>query len=875
MAGIGVTAAGPEGHMGSRAGELEIERWRRFWAQLLTARMIGAVGLCTILALLPSLGPSRVAIAAGTLAVATAQNAWMLRRVRRDLAIRWQLATCDTATVIAVIAVAPSTYSPGALLLVSMSAFSVYWLGGRRAPFVLVPLTIALFAIGLWHQPAGWFPTFVAWTATATIGTAAISRMAAVTTALRQRYDDMVNGIDALLWEGTGPVGDADYMSERSTDLLGHEPSDLAVLTYLSSRVHADDVDAFSDSRRAVAEGRDVEVHYRVRAGDGGYHHLHERITVVLDQDGRVLRRRGIMVDETARWLAEDSVRRFSDFIEGVPIAMAILRLEDPDDATSLRVVISNPAAAAIVGAGDVDPTGLRVADLLPPTAPLLDRLADVARLGQPLERPFLEIGDTGEVYALRAIPLDEGCVGLALEDVTKRARLAESLRHQALHDHLTGLPNRARFNERLGGVMRRAQLDDQRTALLLMDLNRFKEVNDSLGHEVGDRLLVELARRLSRRLRNCDTIARLGGDEFAVLVPDIDSDATALGVAERLVELCGEPFDLGDCRLEVGASVGVAIAPGHTDDPAELLRLADAAMYRAKESGGGIVLHAEEESGDAGSATRIDLLNDLRDAVDSDALVVHYQPRIDLATLRPVGVEALVRWHHPRHGLLPPASFIELAEVSGTIELLTRVVTERATAEIHTLDPGAGFAVNVNLSARNLRDPMLVDWVLDVLRRSKFPPGSLCFELTEPQLLEDPGATLETLHKLRHLGVRLSIDDFGTGYSSLPYLRELPVDEVKIDRRFVADLDAGDATIARSVVDLGHNLGLHVVAEGVESRRSLELLRDMGCDSAQGFHLGVPMPIDDLEHYLVDPATTTLRVASRTTPDTATRLGR
>ncbi len=861
MAGNGATTAGIERRSNTRSGELERERWRRFWRQLLAARTIGAIGLCTFLALLPSLGTSRVAVAVAALVVVAGQNTWMYLRVRRDRSIRWHLTLCDTGTALIVVALVPSTYSPGALLLVSMSAFSVYWLGGRRAVLVMAPITVALFAIGMWHQPAGWFPTFVCWTATATIGTAAISRMSSVTMALRQRYDDMVNGIDALVWEGTGPVGDAEYMSERSTDLLGHEAADLASLTYLASRVHTDDVTAFTESRRRVAAGNDVEVHYRLRDRDGEYHHLHERISVVLDQDHRVLRRRGIMVDETARWLAEDSVRRFSDFIEGVPIAMAILRLEDREDATSLRVVISNPAAAAIAGV-DENPTGRRVAELLPQAAPLLERLADVARLGQPLERPFLEIGDTGQVYALRAIPLEDHCVGLALEDVTKRARLAESLRHQALHDHLTGLPNRARFNERLGGVLRRAQLDDHRTALLLMDLNRFKDVNDSLGHEVGDRLLVELARRLSRRLRNCDTIARLGGDEFAVLITDVDSEARVLGVAERLVELCAEPFDLGDCRLEVGASVGVAIAPEHTDDPPALVRLADAAMYRAKASGGGIVFHAEDPGG-SGSVTKIDLLKDLRAAVDSDALVVHYQPRLDLATLRPVGVEALVRWHHPRHGLLPPASFIELAEVSGTIELLARLVTERATADIHALAPGAGLAVNVNLSARNLRDPLLIDWVLDLLRRSEFPADSLCFELTEPQLLEDPGATLETLHGLRLLGVRLSIDDFGTGYSSLPYLRELPVDEVKLDRRFVADLEAGDSTIARSVVDLGHNLGLAVVAEGVESRLALELLRDMGCDSAQGFHLAAPMPVDDLQHYLVNPAPVTQRAVT------------
>ena len=469
-------------------------------------------------------------------------------------------------------------------------------------------------------------------------------------------------------------------------------------------------------------------------------------------------------------------------------------------------------------------------------------------RLGTSLERPFVRIGDHDEVFALRAVPLPDQCIGLALEDVTKRARLAESLRHKALHDHLTGLPNRARFNERLGNALDRARLHGGRTGVLMVDLDRFKDVNDTLGHEYGDRLLVELSRRLSMKLRNCDTIARLGGDEFAVLVSDAEGDDATMSVARRLVELCEEPFHIDEFRLQVGASVGAAVAPDDAEDAEDLLRHADAAMYQAKESGGGIVVHsgAEESTG----STRIELLADLKEAVSTDELVLHYQPRIDLRTLRPVGVEALVRWHHPQRGLLPPGDFIELAEVSGTIAALTRAVTERATRDMAALRPDAPFTVNVNLSARNLHDPLLVEWVVDLLDRTGYPPMSLCFELTEAQLSEDPSQSLEVLHRLRLLGVRLSIDDFGTGYSSVAYLRELPIDEVKIDTGFISGLQAGDPTLVRSVIDLGHNLGLHVVAEGVEDHRSLELLRSLGCDSAQGYHLAPPMPFEDLERY-------------------------
>lgn len=757
--------------------------------------------------------------------------------------------TASMCVVLVLVLLVPPLYSAGVILLVSLSAVLVFRSGVAIAPWLQLAVGASLLAIGLWRGPEMWVAGFLAWTVSATLGTAAIARMAGGAAEVRDRYDDMVNGLDAMVWEADGSWGDADYVSSRVTDLLGFEPAELARFSFLASHVHPEDLDAVIDSRRRIAAGADVEVHYRIRDAWARQRHLHERVRLERDHDGTIRRRRGIVVDETARWEAEGSARSYVDFIEGIPIALAILRLDEPDDPASLRVVVGNPAAAQLVGRDPADAVGRRLLELLPQAAPLLERLADVGRLGIALERPFITIEGHDAVHALRAMPLPDQCIGIALEDVTKRARLAESLRHQALHDHLTGLPNRARLNQRLTAALSQAVEEGTRTGLLLMDLNQFKDVNDSLGHEFGDRLLVELARRLSKGMRGCDTIARLGGDEFAVLLTDVRDEHAAVAVADRLVELCVEPFTVGEFRLQVGASVGVAIAPDHATNAQDLLRCADSAMYRAKGAGGGIVAHSEVTEN--ASVTKIDLLAELSAAIGSDELVVHYQPRLDLRTLEALGVEALVRWRHPQRGLLPPAAFLELAEVSGTIQMMTRVVTARATDELATLDLPARFAVNVNLSARNLRDPLLVDWVRELLGASSFEPSALCFELTESQLMDDPGQTLEVLHRLRHLGVRVAIDDFGTGYSSMSYLRELPVDEVKIDRRFVADLQAGDATIARSVIDLGHNLGLHVVAEGVESADALERLRDLGCDSAQGYHLGRPMPLSELEVYL------------------------
>ena len=836
---------------GEHLTESEREGWTSFWEQLLRARIVATVLLCSLLAVMPMLGPDRVALAAVAFVVGMAVNLTLLHRVRRGHPVRAFVAVSDMATVLFVMALAPAVYSAGVVLIVSTSALFAFWFGDRFTPYLQAPIGLCLLGIGIWRQPELWFPVWLAWLATATLGTVAISRIAAVSSQARTRYDDMVNGLDAMVWEAPGPNADADYVSGRVTDLLGFRPEEVAKFSFLASHVHREDLDEVIESRRRLAAGEDIEVQYRIHDAWARQRHLHERVRVELDHDGRVRRRRGIVVDETARWEAESSARSYIDFIEGIPIALTILRLDDIEDPSSLRVVVGNPASAELVGRPAEEAVGQRLVDLVPASVPMLDRLADVVRLGIALERPAVTIGDDSVVHALRAMPLPDQCIGIALEDVTKRARLAESLRHQALHDHLTGLPNRAHLSQRLAAALDEAAADGTRTGLLLMDLNQFKDVNDSLGHEYGDRLLIELARRLSRGMRNCDTIARLGGDEFAVLLTEVRDESAALAIVDRLVELCVEPFTVGEFRLQVGASVGVAIAPDHATDPQDLLRRADSAMYRAKEAGGGIVAHSDAR--DSQSVTKIDLLAELTEAVGSDELVVHYQPRVSLANMEPVGAEALVRWRHPERGLLPPAAFLELAEVSGTIQMLTRVVTERATSELPTLGLPHGFGVAVNLSSRNLSDPQLVHWVHEVLDRSPLPPSSLCFELTERQLMDDPGQTLEVLHRLRHIGVRLAIDDFGTGYSSMPYLRELPVDEVKIDRRFVADLDAGDDTIARSVIDLGHNLGLHVVAEGVETAAALQRLTELGCDSAQGYHLGMPMSLTDLGAYLAE----------------------
>ena len=441
--------------------------------------------------------------------------------------------------------------------------------------------------------------------------------------------------------------------------------------------------------------------------------------------------------------------------------------------------------------------------------------------------------------------------VSLALTD----AKTVGAMVHQALHDALTGLPNRALFLDRLEHALARAMRAGSEVAVLFLDLDRFKTVNDSLGHAAGDELLCTVAQRITTCMRAADTAARLGGDEFAVLLEDLVSTREAARVAERIIAALEEPIGVAGREVFVGTSIGVATGAYGAED---LLRHADVAMYRAKAQGKGRYAMFEEGM-QAEVIDRLELEADLQRAIDRRELEVFYQPIIMLGTGELAGHEALVRWRHPTRGLMSPGAFIPVAEETGMIGSIGRFVLREATrqAAAWAAMTGAELSMNVNLSGRQLEDPTLVDEVTAILRETGLPAGRLVLEITETVLMQDTETTIERLRTLRALGVRLAVDDFGTGYSSLRYLNRFPLDVLKMAKPFVDGLGSQDEdpALARAIVDLGASLGLTIVAEGIERSAQLAHLRRLGCPLGQGYWFARPMPAAEAEAQLDSPA--------------------
>jgi len=429
-----------------------------------------------------------------------------------------------------------------------------------------------------------------------------------------------------------------------------------------------------------------------------------------------------------------------------------------------------------------------------------------------------------------------------SITDITDRRRQQANLEHQALHDALTGLPNRNLLHDRLHHAIQNAERQQKSVALILMDLDRFKEVNDTLGHQYGDLMLQQVSARLQQVLRHSDTIARLGGDEFAILISD--SNETFAGhVAQKVHVALNRVFNLDNHFLHIGASLGIALYPQHGDSAQSLIQHADTAMYVAKRSNTGCAVYHPEHDRDA--VKRLELANELHDAIDANELELYFQPKIDLQTGKVTGVEALLRWQNSKRGMVPPDEMIPIAEHNGMIKRLTMWVLNAALQQCaQWRAQGIELSVAVNISVWNLQDPMLIDEIENKLAHWQVPSNQLELEITESAMMADPLSSLTALKKLDSMGIALAVDDYGTGFSSLAYLKKLPVDIIKIDKSFVLsmDTDEDDAIIVKSTIELAHNLGFKVVAEGVESEAISRLLLALGCNTAQGYHYCRPV---------------------------------
>ena len=432
--------------------------------------------------------------------------------------------------------------------------------------------------------------------------------------------------------------------------------------------------------------------------------------------------------------------------------------------------------------------------------------------------------------------------------------RAKTQLAHHAMHDELTGLPNRSLFFDRLDQATAVARREGNALALLRLDINAFKAVNKNLGHAAGDTLLQQVAERLAPVLRRRDFLARIGDDEFAITLPAGASLDDAEATASNLLACMRRPFVIDNHTFTIGASIGIAIFPVHGDSADRLSRRAESAMRSAKRNGAGFVVYAKDEDG--GGAESMSLSHELLSAIENGELVLHYQPKISMLRSRICGVEALLRWQHPRKGMIFPDVFIPLAEESGLIEPLTQWVIDAALQQCEKWRRrGLDFSVSVNLSAKTLHNANFPNTVQALLTKWSVPAAGLMLEITESAIIGDVNRATETVTCLHDMGVGISIDDFGTGYTSLSYIRKLAVREIKVDKSFVMGMaeTSDDLVIVGTLIELGHNLGLQVVAEGVENAETWDMLRDLGCNIAQGFYMSRPVDADSLDRWLVD----------------------
>jgi diguanylate cyclase (GGDEF)-like protein/PAS domain S-box-containing protein len=675
------------------------------------------------------------------------------------------------------------------------------------------------------------------------------------------RYRTLVEQLPLISYvdDSQDPSSKALYVGPQIETVLGYTVEEwLSTPGLFDGAIHEDDRErVLAEREDAYARGSALRCEFRVRSKSGEVVWLEDQSVLVHPPDGRPSFRQGFAIDISERKNAEDAhrraERRYRTLVEQVPLAIYVDRL----DAASSNLYTS-PQIEPMLGYTAtewISNPALFLETLHPDDRErVLAAHARTHATGEALQIEYRLVARDGRVIWVhdeaRVITDQDGgepvLQGYLLE-VTAAKEAEEQLRHQAFHDPLTGLPNRALFTDRVEHALVVHGETGEDVAVVFLDLDDFKAVNDSLGHPVGDAMLRAVGERLRAALSPSHTLARFGGDEFAILVEDVSGDSAAVDVAAHLISTLQEPFELEGREVFVTASVGIAVGSGAD----ELLRSADVAMYRAKAGGKSqYVVYAPRMDEDV--VGRLELVGELRRARVDEDFVVHYQPTVELATGAFVGVEALLRWRHPTRGLVPPLEFIPLAEETGRIVEIGRWVLAAACTQVakwRSMLPGAEhLQLSVNVSIRQVRRPGLLDDVRAALAVSGLPPEALTLEITESVLVREEMTSI--LEEVTTLGVQLALDDFGTGYSSLSLLQNLPVDSLKIDRSFIRSVELGPERRAfvRAIVDLARALGLPVVAEGIElPEQAVELLR-LGCRLGQGFHFATPLAARELE---------------------------
>ena len=677
-----------------------------------------------------------------------------------------------------------------------------------------------------------------------------------------ERYRTLVEQIPAVTYIDPADGSDTSlYTSPQIEKMLGYTPEEWRENKLWPKRLHPDDRErVLAADERFETGGEPFSEEYRLIAKDGEVVWVREEAVLVKDKVGSPLFWQGILFDVTEQKQAEEELRESEEHLRRLA------------DSAFEGILLTHEGEILEANRALTDMLGYDLADILGRSA--LEFVAPEHRdlvqqkIASGAEEPYEIVGVRKDGTALdlevrgRAFSYRGRTVRVtAVRDITERKAFERRLQHQALHDALTELPNRQLFVDRLGQALGRTRRrKDRKAAVLYMDLDDFKAINDSLGHEVGDELLKTVGKSLRESLRQEDTLARFGGDEFTVLIEEVEDPDDAVRVAEQMIRALRGPFTLDKRELFVRPSIGIALGDARTKTAEELLRDADTAMYRAKHEG--LDYKVFDEAMYAQAIDHLERKNALRRAIEHEEFVLHYQPIVNFQTGELWGLEALVRWNHPKRGLLEPDEFVPVAEESGLVvpigEQVLREACRRAAEwqKEHPCSPP--LVVSVNLSGRQLRRADLHEVIEHALKVSGLSASSLSLDITETTYISALDANTASLDRLKALGVRISIDDFGAGYSSLSYLKRLPANALKIDKSFVKGLgeDVQDTAIVRMVIELAHTLGMEVIAEGVESWGQAALLEEMGCDFGQGYRFSKPLPNEEVPMFLAEGRT-------------------